>query len=509
MMQGKYYGYVRVSTQKQGEKGVSLQEQRDAIARYAAHGEMEIAEWFEERETAAKRGRPIFNTMLNLLKTGKADGVVIHKIDRSARNLKDWADLGEMIDQGIEVHFANESLDLHSRGGRLSADIQAVVAADYIRNLREETKKGMYGRLKQGFYPLPAPIGYLNKGKAQVKEIDPIKGPLVKRLFTLYGTAKYNLHTLLEEANRIGLQNRREWKMSINGIATMLNNPFYIGLIRIRKTGETFEGNHPPLITKTLFDQVQSVLRGRTNVKSKKHELTYRRMLKCASCGYSLIGEVQKGRGYYRCHTRSCPTTTAREDRVEEEVLRTLCPLRFLEKEKPVIQELLTKLRNNWNEARDGQTNALTLRLKQIQDRYDRLTDTFLDRLIEKEIFEERKTSLLMEKKEMEEKLAEFKGGSQAIPDKLSDFLELAESAYLSYKLKNPDEKREFLKIVTSNRKVEGKKVDFMLDFPFDAIAKRFENTYCGQYRGIHRTWSDLFVNLVKFFQIHDIKGGK
>jgi len=96
--------------------------------------------------------------MLRLLKHGKAAGVVIHKIDRGARNLKDWADLAELIDIGVEVHFANESLDLNTRGGRLSADIQAVVAADFIRNLREETKKGFYGRLKQGLYPICAPI---------------------------------------------------------------------------------------------------------------------------------------------------------------------------------------------------------------------------------------------------------------------------------------------------------------------------------------------------------------
>jgi DNA invertase Pin-like site-specific DNA recombinase len=102
--------------------------------------------------------------MLKGLRTGKAQGVVIHKIDRSARNLRDWSDLGELIDQGIEVHFANESLDLQTRGGRLSADIQAVVASDYIRNLREETKKGIRGRLRQGIYPFGAPVGYLNNG---------------------------------------------------------------------------------------------------------------------------------------------------------------------------------------------------------------------------------------------------------------------------------------------------------------------------------------------------------
>src|SRR5256885_14564424 len=134
--------------------------------------------------------------MLKLLQASKADGVIIHKIDRSARNLKDWANLGELIDQGIEVHFANESLDLQSRGGRLSADIQAVVAADYIRNLKEETKKGFYGRLKQGIYPCPAPLGYLNCGKGQPKRPDPVMGPLVALGFELYGSGRYSLETL-------------------------------------------------------------------------------------------------------------------------------------------------------------------------------------------------------------------------------------------------------------------------------------------------------------------------
>ena len=85
----------------------------------------------------------------NLLK-GRADGFVVHKIDRSARNFRDWARIAELADQGIDVHFATEPLDFHSRGGRLTADIQAVIAADYIRNLRDETIKGLQGRLKQG-----------------------------------------------------------------------------------------------------------------------------------------------------------------------------------------------------------------------------------------------------------------------------------------------------------------------------------------------------------------------
>ena len=80
----KLFGYIRVSTTRQGERGVSLREQRDAIERYAQRNEIEVCRWFEERITAAKRGRPIFSEMLRLLRRGYADGMVIHKIDRGA-----------------------------------------------------------------------------------------------------------------------------------------------------------------------------------------------------------------------------------------------------------------------------------------------------------------------------------------------------------------------------------------------------------------------------------------
>src|SRR5712691_1441193 len=301
-----FYGYIRVSTARQGEHGVSLEHQREAIERYANKNSLEIAKWFEEQETAAKRGRPMFGQMLKLLRTGKATGVIIHKIDRSARNLKDWADLGELIDRGIVVHFAHESLDLHSRGGRLSADIQAVIAADYIRNLREEVRKGFYGRIKQGLYPLPAPVGYLDKGKGKPKELDPVKAPLVRKAFELYASGRYTLDSLVEELWRLGLRNRGGSKLTRNRLSVLLNKPFYMGLIRLR-TGETFPGIHPPLIPKSLFDRVQRILTERTQTCSDTHDFLFRRLLTCKLCGYSLSGELQKGHVYYRCHTQTCP----------------------------------------------------------------------------------------------------------------------------------------------------------------------------------------------------------
>ena len=70
-----FFAYTRVSTQRQGVEGVSLEAQRRAIQDYAQRQNLAITQWFEERQTAAERGRPIFVQMLSLLRKGKANGL--------------------------------------------------------------------------------------------------------------------------------------------------------------------------------------------------------------------------------------------------------------------------------------------------------------------------------------------------------------------------------------------------------------------------------------------------
>lgn len=492
-----FFAYIRVSTAKQGERGVSLQEQRAAIERHANQHQLQIAEWFEERETAAKRGRPVFNQMLRLLNQGTAAGVIIHKIDRSARNLRDWADLGEMIDGGIEVHFANESLDLNSRGGRLSADIQAVVAADFIRNLQEESRKGFYGRIKQGLYPLPAPIGYLDKGRGNPKVPDPTSAPFVKHAFDLYATRQYTVRSLASEMYRVGLRNRGGHRVTKTGISAMLNNPFYIGLIRLRRTGEMFQGVHEPLVMKRTFDRVHDILTGKANTRTIRHDFLFRRILRCATCGLALIGERQKGHNYYRCHTPGC--TTVREEVIEQAILDGLQPLVFSDDEKSFLSDAAARLKASWLHERENLTGTLTLRLTKMAERMERLADAYLDRVLDKEIFDKRKAALLMERKDVEESIASMTGPKAANPEHAQQFLELAKNAYLLYQTAIPEEKRDLVMTVTSNRRVVGKNVEITLAEPFRSIAERHNSSNGSPSWDIPRTISHLLVALVKF----------
>jgi site-specific DNA recombinase len=449
------FGYVRVSTQKQGE-GVSLQAQQEAITAFASRHGLTVTEWFEEKETAAKSGRPVFTKMLKSLARGTAKGLIIHKIDRSARNLKDWAVISELSDAGVDVYFANESLDFRSRGGRLTADIQAVIAADFIRNLREETIKGMTGRLKQGLYPFRAPLGYLDNGRGQPKTPCPIKAPLIRHAFELYASGRHSLRSLQAEMNQLGLRNLSGQPISLHGIETILRNPFYCGTIEITRTGQVYNGTHEPLIDVRTFNHVQDVKAGRAGKKVTKHDHLYRGLFRCGHCDAPMSPELQKGRVYYRCQTSACPTKTIREDEIASEVERALLTLQLTD-------ENAAELEQHWDEWLSGQARSevlrsLDLRLDQAKTRQTRLTDLLLDGTLSNDEFNTRKRTLVLEIRAIEEERDKATKNHLA-GDEMKKYLELMKSLVLLHRSGKPAEKRMMVKYCFSNRKVHEKKL--------------------------------------------------
>jgi DNA invertase Pin-like site-specific DNA recombinase len=481
-MNKKYFAYIRVSTVKQGERGSSLAEQKSAIEAYAARSNLTIIGWFEEMETAAKQGRRKFTQMFAELRAGRADGLIIHKIDRSARNLRDWADLGDLIDRGIDVRFVSDNFDLLSRGGRLSADIQAVVAADYIRNLREEVKKGMYGRLKQGLYPWGAPIGYLNCGKGKLKVIDPVKGPLVRGMFERYASNTIGFEELRHEMWQKGLRTSAGKPLYDNTLTAILNNPFYMGVIRINTTGETFPGAHEPLIAKALFERVQGILRGKTVPKAKKHQFLLRQMVKCANCTRrTLTGETHKSHTYYRCHGPECRGMSWRGDELESIAFDQIARIRLDDRDIGDLGDVVRdELRGRGDEGTKIKA-SLALRLQHLDDRISRLTDLLIDDALDLATFNARKEKLLLERQGILEDIE--RAGRRSPLLELFEEFERNNRELLRYETLLDDEKRELIDIVCSNFSVSSESSTFTLRTPFKEIAESQDSDGCAQDR--------------------------
>jgi site-specific DNA recombinase len=490
-----YFGYIRVSTPRQG-RGVSLDEQRSAILTFSEKRDFKIVEWFVEMETAAKQGRTEYTKMIRALESGKAAGVVIHKIDRGARNMKDWANLGELIDAGVDVQFAHESLDLRSRGGRLAADIQAVVAADYIRNLRDEVLKGFYGRLKQGVYPLPAPVGYLDRGAGIPKEIDPMAGPLVRYAFERYAVGDIGLQALQQELFDRGLKTNRGASLSITGLAGMLHNPFYTGIIRLVKRGESFQGAHTPLIPTALFDRVQNVMLGKHTPKAKSHDFRYRTMISHVGCTRRLTGEIHKGRFvYYRCHGRRCKGVAVPERVIDKAIAEKVLPVACTPEDMRDLRDLMEDERTRQSADTTKDKTSLRMLIVKCDDRLARLTDLLLDSVISKEVFDQRNARLLGERSGLQDQLTTL--GDVAVWLKQYREFELKNTQLLCYETLIDDEKRDLVFSLCSNFGLEEKEPVITLRFPYKEIAETHGVHLGGPGKGDVRTRPQRILDIL------------
>ncbi len=451
------FAYTRVSTVKQGE-GVSLQEQKDAILAYAERNDLAVIAWFEEKETAAKSGRPVFNAMLRQLRKGEAEGLIMHKIDRSARNLKDWSIVSELPDEGIAVYIATESVDFTTRGGRLTGDMLAVIAADYIRNLREEVKKGIRGRLKQGLYPGYAPLGYVDNGGGVPKSPCPTRAPLIREAYELYATGDYSIRSLREEMNRRGLRNRNGEPVSRRCIERILNNPFYAGIIAVKKTGETYQGIHEPIVPIPLYRQVQELKAGKSGPKRTKHRYLFRRLFRCGLCKRLMTPSLQKGRVYYRCHTSKCPTKTVREDVLEETIVSELKQYEISER---CAQQLKRKGQEKFNEiTADTKRKSLQLRLETLNQQMDRITELLIAGTLDEPTYLTKKRDIYLTRTELEKALTDLPD-PQTIAKKQGQYFELMKNLAGLYETLETEEKRLFVENTFSNRTVVGKQPYF------------------------------------------------
>jgi DNA invertase Pin-like site-specific DNA recombinase len=127
----KAIGYVRVSTDRQAELGVSLEAQEAKIRAMATVQEAELFEVIiDGGESAKNLNRPGLQRLLALVDSGKIEAVIVAKLDRLTRSVKDLCNLLELFEKrGVALVSVAESLDTASAAGRLVITIMAAVSS--------------------------------------------------------------------------------------------------------------------------------------------------------------------------------------------------------------------------------------------------------------------------------------------------------------------------------------------------------------------------------------------
>ncbi|MBI5077469.1 recombinase family protein [Candidatus Falkowbacteria bacterium] len=452
--------YIRVSTEEQAE-GASLKEQRRVIEGFCERRGLRVAGHFEDVETAAKAGRKQFDFMVKELRTKKSDGVVFHKVDRSSRNYRDWLTVSDLMDAGIYVAFAAEGLESKDPAGRFTMDILAATAVHYIRNLRQEVIKGMHGRVRDGQWPGRAPVGYLDAppgtlaAERCIKPVDSERAPLVHRMFELYATGEYTLERLADEMDRAGLRTQGGKSIKWNRIGRVLDNPFYVGLIRFR--GELFPGKHEPIITAALWEKVQRLRSKTMHAIRTVHDHRFKQLLSCGYCGRTLTPEVHKDYTYYRCHSRGHEVTCVREEAVEEAALRDFLAVKLSPEEKEVVHAVLKDMTKDELRLVEQERQRLQLLRNQAAGQGKKAVDAFLRGVMDEDTYKQAQADLAMREKDIENQLDALVQRSPL--QGVADLLEQFELLYFAYSTADTTKRRQIIRSAYSNLVVNTKNV--------------------------------------------------
>ena len=160
----KAVGYIRVSTDKQTEHGVSLEAQHAKLTAYAQLYDLELVDVIIDAGVSAKTlDRPGLQRALDMLRKGQANALLVAKLDRLTRSVKDLGTLveGYFSSDKITLLSVADNIDTRTAAGRLVLNVLGSVAQWERETIGERTAEAMAHKREQGERTsLHAPYGF-------------------------------------------------------------------------------------------------------------------------------------------------------------------------------------------------------------------------------------------------------------------------------------------------------------------------------------------------------------
>ena len=280
----------------------------------------------------------MYNELLTDIRLKKFGGILTWAPDRLSRNAGDLGTVVDLMDQGFLI-------DIRTHGQRFTNNpnekflLMILCSQAKLENDNRglNVKRGQRTRVEMGYRPCLTPLGYLQEkqtGSARSKVIiDPIRGPVVRQMFehVVQGASGRVLQQWLNK--EVQFTTRKGKKITLSMIYRMLRNSYYTGRFEYPlESGNFYEGEYEPLISKKLFDDVRKVLDLAPKKEWGTNDFHFVRMFICGGCGSGVTAEEKhkpikdgsiKRYIYYRCtHSRnlSCKEPSIREDYLIEQL---------------------------------------------------------------------------------------------------------------------------------------------------------------------------------------------
>lgn len=478
----KYFIYCRKSSEARDRQALSIEAQHRELTEYAQKNNLRVLEVFEESQSAYKLGRPIFDKMMKMCDEGLANGILTWKSDRLARNARDGGRLIQALDDKVLQEIRTPYEIFRQEDNRMMLYVLFGMNNDFSRQISSNVKRGNRQKYARGEFCGRAPVGYLNAEVGISRNIipDPIKASLVIRTFEEYATGKHSVLQLLNFVHEWGLTSVTGRIFLKSEIYRFLRCPVYYGVYK--HAGELHQGSFEPLISKGLFDKVQSILDSHSSPRKQNWIHTYKGLIKCASCGCAITAETKQKHynrtnrdasyTYYRCTRRKepCDEPAVTEEEMEEMIYKNISRV-SIDREVWELGIKLLKAKNEKElEESIGTKGRLELELTRIETALSKLLTMRLNEEITSEEYAEQKKVLIDRKIKAKEKLEDRELSANTWLELAEKFFETAFHAREVMESKDIEAKRDLVRTVGWNLLLHDKKLQFSFRKPYDVL---------------------------------------
>ena len=396
--------YSRVSTEDQSRFGHSLDEQECKLKQLCEFKGYEIYKIYREEGVSAKNtNRPKFQEMIEDMKNGKINKIIVYKLDRLTRSIQDLEYICSMLEEyNCELESVAEEINTGNANGKFFIRMLTILAQLEIERTSERTKFGLVGAIKKGHIPSRAPLGYEREDKKLV--INHIEEEVVKRIFNMYleGESVCSICQTFNEENVLN----RHWATTT--VDKLLSNQIYIGNMEYNKRKkeniQLFENVVPAIIDKTTFAMVQK--RKEKNLKNYKRKRTYIFMQKiyCPRCHKIMGGESSTSHTgdkhiYYKCN--NCKKRIS-EKKIEKSLMK------FLNDMLDFFLIIDNSFKPSMNHDIDNEIKKYAKLCDELKGKINRIKTAFLDGIIEAKELQKELNSLENEQLKCDKKIKEL-----------------------------------------------------------------------------------------------------
>ena len=468
--------YSRVSTEEQAKEGQSIAAQINLCLVFMEQNSYLLAKdgiYKDEGKSGTNTNRPGLQTLLQRVIDDhkNLDAVFILDTDRLARNTLDHLSIKAIFQKhSIKLISISQPMIDDSPEGKFIDVVLAGANALQSQITGRKTSKVMEQKVKAGWWAGVAPFGYINSINPnptsnlnkRIVTPDPIRGPLIIKMFKLYASSSFSLDALVIKMADLGLIPKNGGKLQKSLVHHTLRNPFYYGTMMWK--GKLEKGKHKPLIDHDTWLLCQRVMNthNQNGSRKRKHNFLLNGFIYCDDCQGRYFGEqhIKKDKLYRHYYCGSCRRGTYTNiDKLEKQVEKWFAKVEMTEEYADELRSkaknILESIRGTTNEERQGLVNQKTA----IKTKIRAAEDNLLDGTLKKDKYQSITARLESELDKIEVELSKTSRDYSKGLTRVERLIDMAQDIKQTYHDAEPEMKREYLDLFFAKFMVKDGKI--------------------------------------------------